>query len=146
MHRLEDLTPGAQVRGVLPGGPVTLVGVKWYGSNALELTYKDCEGRPNVTLLYRDHEPALEILQPGRQWKRNLLGRMLGKITRHFLLMTATPHSGKEKDFQLFMSLLDSNRFEGKFRDGVHVVDVADLMCRCSPELSFCIAARENSA
>ena len=68
MPRLEDLTPGAQVKGVLPGGPVTVVGVKWHGSNALELTYKDCEGSPNVTLLYRDHEPSLEILQPGRQW------------------------------------------------------------------------------
>ena len=44
--------------------------------------------------------------------------------------MTATPHSGKEEDFQLFMSLLDSDRFEGKFRDGVHVVDVTDLMRR----------------
>jgi hypothetical protein len=68
MPRLEDLTPGAQVKGIQPGGPVTVVGVKWHGSNALELTYKDCEGRPNVTLLYRDHEPSLEILQPGRQW------------------------------------------------------------------------------
>jgi len=233
MPRLEDLTPGAQVKGILAGGPVTVIGVKWHGSNALELTYKDGEGRPDVTLLYRDHEPSLEILQPGRQWsftadgdlrrfmvvspgnlveqwqdeldsrfslpfeiltndklesartgnrfqendliicrldklsrdeslhakleqtdwdlivcdeahkmtasffggevrytKRHLLGRLLGRITRHLLLMTATPHSGKEEDFQLFMSLLDSDRFEGKFRDGVHVVDVSDLMCR----------------
>jgi superfamily II DNA or RNA helicase len=41
-------------------------------------------------------------------------------LTRHFLLMTATPHNGKEEDFQLFMALLDGDRFEGKFRDGVH--------------------------
>jgi SNF2 family DNA or RNA helicase len=68
MPRLEDLTPGAQVKGILAGGPVTVIGVKWHGSNALELTYKDGEGRPDVTLLYRDHEPSLEILQPGRQW------------------------------------------------------------------------------
>jgi hypothetical protein len=34
--------------------------------------------------------------------------------------MTATPHNGKEEDFQLFMALLDGDRFEGKFRDGVH--------------------------
>ena len=44
--------------------------------------------------------------------------------------MTATPHNGKEEDFQLFMALLDSDRFEGKFRDGVHNVDVSDLMRR----------------
>jgi hypothetical protein len=42
--------------------------------------------------------------------------------------MTATPHNGKEEDFQLFLSLLDSDRFYGKFRDGAHKVDVADLM------------------
>ncbi len=47
---------------------------------------------------------------------------------RHFLLMTATPHNGKEEDFQLFLALLDDDRFEGRFRDGVHQVEVADLM------------------
>lgn len=46
--------------------------------------------------------------------KRFLLGEMLGGITRHLLLMTATPHSGKEEDFQLFLTLLDRDRFEGK--------------------------------
>ena len=53
--------------------------------------------------------------------KRYRLGQLLGGSTRHFLLMTATPHNGKEEDFQLFMALLDGDRFEGKFRDGVHV-------------------------
>jgi len=59
---------------------------------------------------------------------------LLGSITRHFLLMTATPHNGKEEDFQLFMSLLDSDRFYGKFRDGAHKVDVTDLMRRMVKE------------
>jgi superfamily II DNA or RNA helicase len=63
-----------------------------------------------------------------KKTKRFLLGELLGGITRHFLLMTATPHNGKEEDFQLFLSLLDSDRFYGKFRDGAHKVDVADLM------------------
>ncbi len=66
--------------------------------------------------------------------KRFLLGELLGSITRHFLLMTATPHNGKEEDFQLFMSLLDSDRFYGKFRDGAHKVDVTDLMRRMVKE------------
>ncbi len=48
--------------------------------------------------------------------------------------MTATPHNGKEEDFQLFMALLDGDRFEGKFRDGVHVVDTSDLMRRLVKE------------
>ena len=38
------------------------------------------------------------------------LGELLGRITRHLLLMTATPHSGKPEDFQLFMALIDPDR------------------------------------
>ena len=70
--------------------------------------------------------------------KRFQLGELLGSITRHFLLMTATPHNGKEEDFQLFMSLLDADRFYGKFRgdgkSGAHKVDVSDLMRRMVKE------------
>jgi superfamily II DNA or RNA helicase len=62
------------------------------------------------------------------------LAEQLGAATRHLLLMTATPHNGKEEDFQLFLSLLDSDRFYGKFRDGVHKVDVSDLMRRMVKE------------
>jgi len=69
-----------------------------------------------------------------RKTKRFLLGELLGSVTRHFLLMTATPHNGKEEEFQLFMSLLDSDRFYGKFRDGAHKVDVTDLMRRMNKE------------
>jgi SNF2 family DNA or RNA helicase len=58
----------------------------------------------------------------------------LGACTRHLLLMTATPHNGKDADFQLFLSLLDSDRFYGKFRDGVHKVDASDLMRRMVKE------------
>lgn len=66
--------------------------------------------------------------------KRFQLGELLGSVTRHFLLMTATPHNGKEEDFQLFLSLLDADRFYGKFRDGAHKVDVTDLMRRMVKE------------
>jgi len=309
MPRLEELTPGSRVKGILPGGPVTVISVRWHGTGVVELTYKDAEGRAGQTLLYRDSEAALEIVESGRRWsfdadgslfrlisealrihlaylfdpllavntsdieplphqitavyekmlprqplrflladdpgagktimagllikelllrgdlrrcmvvtpgnlveqwqdeldgkfalpfeiltndklesartgnwflendlvicrldklsrdeslhpklertdwdlivcdeahkmsagffggevrytKRHRLGRLLGRICRHFLLLTATPHSGKEEDFQLFMSLLDADRFEGRFRDGVHVADVSDLMRR----------------
>ncbi len=313
MARLEDLTRGATVKGILPDGPVTVVDVKWFGSTVVELTYKDAAGRLGNELLYRDREPALEIVTAGRPWsfdgdgalfrlvseayrirlahlfdpllavhtslieplphqitavygemltrqplrflladdpgagktimtglflkellvrgdlqrcmvvcpgslceqwqdelyqkfhlpfeimsremmetarsgnafaehnliicrldqlsrnediqaklaltdwdvivvdeahkmsasffgdevkatKRYRLGQLLGKITRHFLLLTATPHNGKEADFQLFMALLDADRFEGRFRDGVHVVDTSDLMRRMVKE------------
>lgn len=315
MSRLEDLTPNAALRGILPGSLVTVVHVQWYGSEAVELTYKDQSGRAGNVLLYRHDEPRLELVQEGRpfcfdgdgalfrlvseahrirlahlfdpvlavhtslveplphqitavyeamlprqplrflladdpgagktimagllikelivrgdlhrclvvcpgslaeQWqdelsrrfqlpfdiltndkleaartgnwflennliiarldklsrnedvqeklnapdcrfdlvicdeahklsatffggeikytKRYRLGQLLATLTRHFLLMTATPHNGKEEDFQLFMALLDGDRFEGRFRDGVHAADVSDLMRRMVKE------------
>jgi SNF2 family DNA or RNA helicase len=315
MLRLEDLQPNATVQGILPNGLVTVVSVQWFGSEALELTYKSATGKVANELLYRDDEPRLELVDQGRPWsfdgdgslfrlvseaqrislahlfdpvlavhtslvdplphqitavyetmlprqplrflladdpgagktimagllikeliargdlqrclivcpgslaeqwqdelyrrfhlpfeiltndklesartgnwflesnlviarldklsrdesvqeklktpdcrwdlivcdeahkmsatvfggevkytKRYRLGQLLSTLTRHFLLMTATPHNGKEEDFQLFMALLDGDRFEGRFRDGAHVTDVSDLMRRMVKE------------
>jgi SNF2 family DNA or RNA helicase len=315
MSRLEDLQPHATVRGLLRDGLATVVSVQWFGSEALELTYKDAAGRVANVLLYRHDEPRLAVVEQGRPWsfdgdgalfrlvseahrirlahlfdpvlavhtslveplphqitavyeamlprqplrflladdpgagktimagllmkeliarcdlqrclvvcpgslaeqwqdelyrrfqlpfeiltndkldaartgnwfletnlviarldklsrdedvqaklkapdgrwdlvvcdeahkmsatffggeirytKRYRLGQLLSTLTRHFLLLTATPHNGKEADFQLFMALLDGDRFEGRFRDGVHTADVSDLMRRMVKE------------
>ena len=66
--------------------------------------------------------------------KRFRLGQLLGGITRHFLLLTATPHNGKEEDFCLFMSLIDPDRFEGAKRIGNQKIDVSDIMRRLVKE------------
>jgi len=313
MARLEDLKKNADVKGVLPDATVTVVDVTWHGNNVITLTYKDPAGRVGQQLVYRDHEPTLEVVAAGRAWsfdadgalfrlvseaqrirlahlfdpylaihtsdieplphqitavygemlprqplrylladdpgagktimtglflkellmrgdlqrcliccpgnlceqwqdemyrrfslpfdiitretietarsgnvfaeknlvicrldqlsrnediqarlkqtdwdvivcdeahkmsasffsgevkatKRYRLGQLLGSITRHFLLLTATPHNGIEESFQLFMALLDADRFEGRFRDGVHMVDTSDLMRRMVKE------------
>ena len=315
MSRLEDLTPNAALRGILPDALVTVVNVQWFGSEALELTYKTPTGKVANELLYRHDEARLEVVEHGRPWsfdgdgalfrlvseahrirlahlfdpvlavhtslveplphqitavydamlprqplrflladdpgagktimagllikeliargdlqrclvvcpgslaeqwqdelyrrfhlpfeiltndkleaartgnwfleanlviarldklsrneevqqklaapdcrwdlvvcdeahkmsasvfggeikytKRYRLGQLLSTLTRHFLLLTATPHNGKEEDFQLFMALLDGDRFEGRFRDGVHTADVSDLMRRMVKE------------
>ena len=313
MVRLEDLTRGASVKGILPNQLVTVVDATWHGSSVVELTYKDAAGRLGSELLYRDREPTIEIAEVGRPWsfdgdgallrlvseayrirlahlfdpllgvhtsvveplphqitavyesmlprqplrflladdpgagktimaglfikelimrgdlrrcmvicpgmlveqwqdelqskfnlpfeimtndklesartgnwflenplvicrldklsrdedvqakllqtdwdlivcdeahkmsatffgnevkytKRYRLGQLVSGLTRHFLLMTATPHNGKEEDFQLFMALLDGDRFEGRFRDGVHAADTSNLMRRLVKE------------
>lgn len=66
--------------------------------------------------------------------KRYQLGRLLGGLTRHLLLMTATPHNGKNEDFQAFLALLDSDRFEGRQRDGKNGIDASDLIRRLIKE------------
>lgn len=313
MARLEDITPGVTVKGIIPNGHASITAVKWYGTNAVEVTYKSSDGKIANELIYRDQEPTLEVVEKGRAWsfdgdaetfklvseayriklahmfdpylavstslvtplphqitavygemlkrqpmrylladdpgagktimagllikeliirgdvrrclvvtpgslceqwqdeledkfnlhfdiltndrinasvtgnpfadsdlmivrldklsrsdeliqkletsdfdliicdeahkmsatyfggekketKRFQLGRRLSQVTRHFLLMSATPHNGKDQDFQLFMSLLDGDRFEGKLRDGAHVADVSDLMRRMTKE------------
>jgi hypothetical protein len=68
MSHLEDLQPNAAVRGLLPDGLVTVVNVQWFGSEAIELTYKDAAGRVANVLLYRHDEPRLEVVEQGRPW------------------------------------------------------------------------------
>jgi hypothetical protein len=68
MSRLEELTPHASVRGIPPGGLVTVVSVHWHGTAALELTYKTPEGRVANELLYRHDEPRIEVVEQGRPW------------------------------------------------------------------------------
>ena len=68
-----------------------------------------------------------------RKTKRFKLGEILRRITRHFLLLTATPHNGKDADFYLFMSLIDPDRFAGAKRIQ-NPVDVSDIMRRLVKE------------
>lgn len=69
-----------------------------------------------------------------RETKRYKLGRLAGSVSRHLLLMTATPHAGIEEDYRLFLALLDSDRFEGEVRGGPHTADVSDIMRRLVKE------------
>lgn len=69
-----------------------------------------------------------------KKTKRYLLGELLGEHTRHLLLMTATPHAGSEVNFQLFMGLLDADRFAGRYREGISATDTDGLMRRMVKE------------
>lgn len=66
--------------------------------------------------------------------KRFQLGRLLSNVTKNFLLLTATPHNGKEDDFHLFLSLVDPDRFEGTHGTTQQAVDVSDVMRRLVKE------------
>lgn len=62
------------------------------------------------------------------------MGRLLSNITKNFLLLTATPHNGKEEDFHLFLSLVDPDRFEGTHGNSQQAIDVSDVMRRLVKE------------
>src|SRR6266516_1260531 len=68
MSRLEDLQPNASVRGILSDCLVTVVTVQWFGSEALEITYKDPSGKVANQLLFRHDEGRIEIAEAGRPW------------------------------------------------------------------------------
>lgn len=73
--------------------------------------------------------------QEVKETKRYKLGKRLGDVARNLLLMTATPHNGRPEDFQLFMALVDGDRFAGKFRKGDHSADPPrDIMRRMVKE------------
>lgn len=65
--------------------------------------------------------------------KRYRLGELLGSRTENLLLMTATPHNGKPDDFQLFMALVDPDRF-GITHGVASNTDVSDVMRRLVKE------------
>ena len=65
---LEDLQPNAAVRGILTDGLVVVVSVQWFGSEALELTYKEPDGKVDNVLLYRSDETRLEVVEQGQPW------------------------------------------------------------------------------
>ena len=70
--RLEDLQPNASIRGVLPTSLVTVVSVQWFGSEALELTYKTPTGKVANQLLYRHDEatPGARGTRPPLELRR----------------------------------------------------------------------------
>ena len=53
MLQLENIKPNAELRGILPDGLITVVSVQWFGTDAMELTYKDAAGKVANRLLYR---------------------------------------------------------------------------------------------
>jgi hypothetical protein len=90
MARLEDLTRGAAVKGILPEGSVTVVDVKWHGSTVVELIYKDASGRLGSELLYRDREPTLDIAATGRAWSFDGDGALFRLVSEAYRIRLAS--------------------------------------------------------
>ena len=86
MARLEDLNQRTSVKGILPDGVVTVVSVQWFGSEALELTYKGPTGRVANELFYGHDEPRLQVVEHGCPWSfdvRTCASSSLRQTTEH---------------------------------------------------------------
>ncbi len=95
---------------------------------------KACETDWDLVIFDEAHKMSASVFgSEVKKTRRYQMGERLG-AARNMLLMTATPHTGKEEQFQLFLALLDSDRFEGVVREGTRRVDVSDLMRRLVKE------------
>lgn len=52
MSRLEELTVGTNIQGLVNNESVQIVAVKWYGNSVLEITYKNNQGMLANQLVY----------------------------------------------------------------------------------------------
>ena len=89
MSKLEEPQPGASVRGVLPDSLATVVSVKWYGSETLELTYKSASGIVANELVYRDDESHLEVVDQGRPWSFDGDGALFRLVSEAYRIRLA---------------------------------------------------------
>jgi len=94
------------------------------------------EGAPDWDLVIVDEAHKMSASVVGDEVKKTAryqLGELLGRKTRHYLLLTATPHRGKPEDFELFLALLDEDRFAGTVRQGTRA-NPQDVMRRMLKE------------
>jgi hypothetical protein len=74
LTRLEAIQPTAAIRGILPDQVVTVVSVQWFGSAALELTYKGASG-------HVANKPRLQVVESGPPWSFDGDGRLLRRVS-----------------------------------------------------------------
>lgn len=100
-----------------------------------DLTAKLGETEWDLVIVDEAHRMSAQFFgNEVKETRRYQLGRLVSGLCRHFLLMTATPHTGKQEDFQLFLALLDPDRFAGRPRRSGRLPDASDLMRRMVKE------------
>jgi hypothetical protein len=101
MTRIEEITRGSSVRGILPEGLVTILDVKWIGTVAVEVTYKDSRGWLGIELIYRDRLRFIEV-------KGRAEGAKTVTITKNEILTALN----KPDEFILAIGVIDGDRVE----------------------------------
>ncbi len=89
MALLEEITPGVLVKGLLPGGAVTIISVKRHGSTSVELVYQDANGHLGSELLYSDSVANLEIVPAGLPWGFDADGSLFRLVSEAYRIRLA---------------------------------------------------------
>src|SRR4051794_37564565 len=81
MAQLEELKAGSLIQGITPGQPVTIVDLKWIGSDAIDVTFRDQQGKADTALLFRENEAMLSVEETGRVWSFDAPGDLLRLVS-----------------------------------------------------------------
>ncbi|TAF16316.1 MAG: DUF2075 domain-containing protein, partial [Nostocales cyanobacterium] len=78
---LEEITKGSLITGILPSHTITVIDVKWCGTNMIELIYKDENGRLGTELVDQETAANLEIVTKNLPWNFNADGDLLRLVS-----------------------------------------------------------------
>lgn len=84
--------------------PVTVVSLDWVKSKRRRDEF--AQAAPNLVIVDEAHLCARDDANTARHLRYELLSRLAAEAYRHVLLVTATPHSGKEGAFRSLIRLL----------------------------------------
>ena len=68
MARLEDITVGSSIQRIVVNETVTIISVQWYGTNVIEVTYKNNKGALGAQMPFRDNETDIEVVSDDLVW------------------------------------------------------------------------------
>ena len=89
MAQLENLKAGASVKGLSPAGTAKIIQIEWFGDQAIKITYEDVTGAVKNRLVYRNEEPTLEVMTPGRPWSFDGDGHLLRLVSEAYRIRLA---------------------------------------------------------
>jgi hypothetical protein len=68
MSVLEDLMSGSILRLMIPDAIVTSLSVRWFGSQAIELPFRDPAGKVARHIVFGENSETREFIERGRAW------------------------------------------------------------------------------
>jgi superfamily II DNA or RNA helicase len=84
--------------------PITVVSLDWVKSRRRRDEY--AQAAPSLVIVDEAHLCAKDTAKTGKHRRNELLRALAAEPLRHLLLVTATPHSGKEGAFRSLIALL----------------------------------------